>query len=142
GSDRFLHHLFRCRFCRLVICRGYQRSENQPDLTAGSNMSESSDKVVCKTPTPDKSAKQIDKWKYDVVRRAILNILKSQPDGVLFSELATLVGQNLSEYEKQNLGSVNWHTTTVKLDLEVRGEIRRFDKVHPQKLVIDYVEEE
>jgi hypothetical protein len=106
-------------------------------------MSENSDKVVCKTPTPDKtSTKSIDKWKYDVVRRAILNIIKSKPEGVLFSELATLVGQNLSEYEKQNLGNVSWYTTTVKLDLEVRGEIRRLDKVSPQQLVIDYVEEE
>src|ERR1700754_1628458 len=105
-------------------------------------MSENSDKVVCKTPTPEKTSKSIDKWKYDVVRRAILNILKSQPEGVLFSELAGLVDQNLSEYEKQNLGSVNWYTTTVKLDLEVRGEIRRLEKVSPQKLVVDYVEEE
>ena len=104
-------------------------------------MSENSDKVVCKTPTPDKTSKSIDKWKYDVVRRAILNILKSQPEGVLFSDLPALVDQNLSEYEKQNLGSVNWYTTTVKLDLEVRGEIRRLEKVTPQRLVIDMVEE-
>jgi hypothetical protein len=105
-------------------------------------MSENSDKVVCRTPTPDKTSKSIDKWKYEVVRRAILNILKSQPDGVLFSELSGLVNQNLSEYEKQNLGSVSWYTTTVKLDLEVRGEIRRLEKVTPQRLVVDMVEEE
>jgi hypothetical protein len=102
-------------------------------------MSENSDKVVCKTPTPGKMPTKIDKWKYDVVRRAILNILKSQPDGVLFSELGALVEQNLSEYEKQNLGSVNWYTTTVKLDLEVRGEIRRAEKETPQRLRIDTI---
>lgn len=102
-------------------------------------MSENSDKVVCKTPTPGKMPTKIDKWKYDVVRRAILNILKSQPDGVLFAELPGLVNQNLSEYERQNLGSINWYTTTVKLDLEVRGEIRRVEKATPQRLKIDTI---
>ncbi len=104
-------------------------------------MSEASDKVDCRTPTEGKNSTKIDKWKYDVVRRAILNILKSQPDGVLFSELANMVGQNLSEYEKQNLGSVNWYTTTVKLDLEVKGEIRRVEKSNPQRLMVDTIEE-
>ena len=105
-------------------------------------MSENSDKVVCKTPTPGKTPTRIDKWKYDVVRRAILNILKSQPDGVLFADLSGLVNQNLSEYEKQNLGSINWYVTTVKLDLEVRGEIRRVEKETPQRLRIDAIVEE
>jgi hypothetical protein len=105
-------------------------------------MSENSDKVVCKTPTPGKTPTRIDKWKYDVVRRAILNILKSQPDGVLFADLSGLVNQNLSEYEKQNLGSINWYVTTVKLDLEVRGEIRRVEKETPQRLRIDAIIEE
>jgi len=105
-------------------------------------MSENSDKVVCKTPTPGKTPTRIDKWKYDVVRRAILNILKSQPDGVLFADLSGLVNQNLSEYEKQNLGSINWYVTTVKLDLEVRGEIRRVEKETPQRLRVDAIIEE
>src|SRR5262245_41170266 len=105
-------------------------------------MNENSDKIVCQTPTEGKSPTRIEKWKYDVVRRAILNIVKSQPDGILFNELAGLVGQNLSEYEKQNLGSVNWYTTTVKLDLEVKGEIRRLDKVTPIRLVIGHSDEE
>lgn len=103
-------------------------------------MSSATEKVFCKTPS-EGTPKTIDKWKYDAVRRAILNILKSQPEGVFFSELAGMVGQNLSEYEKQNLGNVAWYTTTVKLDLEVKGEIRRLEKVTPQKLVVDYVEE-
>ena len=104
-------------------------------------MSEVSEKVVCRTPTEGKAPKTIDKWKYDVVRRAILHILKAKPEGVPFSELAQMVGQNLSEYEKQNLGSVDWYTTTVKLDLEVKGEIRRLDKVSPQVLVTDMRDE-
>lgn len=100
----------------------------------------SSEKVLCRTPTGG-VPKSIERTKYDPVRRAILNILKSQPDGVLFSELTELVSQNLSEYEKQNIGNVYWYVTTVKLDLEVKGEIRRLDKVTPQVLVIDYVDE-
>jgi hypothetical protein len=105
-------------------------------------MSEVSEKVECKNPTEGKTTVKIEKWKYDVVRRAILNILKTQPDGVLFSELAEMVGQNLSEYEKQNLGKVGWYTITVKLDLEVRGEIRRVEKSSPQRLIIDAIQDE
>jgi hypothetical protein len=105
-------------------------------------MSAVTEKIVCQTPSDGKTPKTIDKWKYDVVRRAILHILKAKPEGVLFSELSGMVGQNLSEYEKQNLGSVDWYTITVKLDLEVKGEIRRLDKVTPQVLVTDFKDEE
>ncbi len=35
---------------------------------------DSSDKVVCETPTPGKQPTRIDRWKYDAVRRAILKV--------------------------------------------------------------------
>jgi hypothetical protein len=86
-----------------------------------------------------KASHKIDKWKYEAVRRAILNNLKVREEGVLLSELAGMVEQNLSPYERQNLGNVSWYTMTVKLDLEVKGEIRRVDKSTPQRLILDYV---
>ena len=39
------------------------------------------------------------------------------------------------EDERAALGNVMWYTTTVKLEMEVAGEIRRVDGVTPQRLV-------
>jgi len=33
------------------------------------------------------------------------------------------------------LGSVGWHTTTVKLNMEVKGELQRLSGVNPQRLI-------
>ncbi len=93
------------------------------------------EKVVCETPTPGKKSTRIDKWKYDAVLKASLNVLPIRGEGLLFQELSRHVKQNLSPKELQNLGSVDWYTATVKLDLEVRGEIRRVDGATPQRLL-------
>lgn len=39
------------------------------------------------------------------------------------------------EFQLEELGSVGWYTTTVKLDLEARGEIARVESARPQRLV-------
>ena len=93
------------------------------------------DKVLCETPTPGKQATRIDRWKYDAVRRAILDSVENHKDGVLFKELPALVEGQLSGEEKKQLGSVSWYTTTVKLDMEVKGEISRVPCATPQRLV-------
>jgi hypothetical protein len=54
--------------------------------------------------------------------------------GVKFIELPGLVEQCLSPGDRESLGSVSWYTTTVKLDLEVRGEIERIAGSKPQRL--------
>jgi hypothetical protein len=48
--------------------------------------------------------------------------------------LAALVAEHLPEDELDQLGSVSWYTTTVKLDLEVKGEIERIPGSSPQRL--------
>ena len=93
------------------------------------------EKIVCETPTPGKKPTRIDRWKYAAVRRAILNALPREGEGVLFKELPGLVEKRLSGDELMRLGSVGWYTTTVKLDLEVRGEIRRIENASPQRLL-------
>ncbi|GAB4184614.1 MAG: hypothetical protein Tsb002_07780 [Wenzhouxiangellaceae bacterium] len=45
-----------------------------------------------------------------------------------------MVGETLSADEKQRLGSLAWHVTTVKLDLEVKGLIWRVPHQSPQQL--------
>jgi hypothetical protein len=96
---------------------------------------DSSDKVVCETPTPGKQPTRIDRWKYDAVRKAILKVTPRRGDGIRFSELADKVKSALPAKQLAELGSVSWYTTTVKLDLEVRGDIYRVDGARPQRLL-------
>lgn len=91
-------------------------------------------KVLCLTPTPGKQGTRIDRWKYDAVRAAILQAVPADDTGVEFKRLPDLVRQNLSADDLGHLGSVSWYTTTVKLDLEVRGEIERIPGAKPQRL--------
>ena len=83
------------------------------------------DKVLCETPTPGKQPTRIARWKYDLVRSAILAVVPADEQGVEFSKLPELVEGQLSPNDLENLGSISWYTTTVKLDLGVKGEIER-----------------
>ena len=93
------------------------------------------DKVLCQTPTPGKKPTRIDAWKVNLIRDAILKILPADAPGMRFKDLPDLVEAHLSEETKKQLGSVSWYTTTVKLDLEVKGEITRIPASKPQRLV-------
>lgn len=92
------------------------------------------DRVECRTPTPGKAPTRIDTWKYSVVRRAILAVVPRRGDGVPFAMLADLVERKLKSKDREHLGSVRWYTTTVKLDLEVRGLLERVPFRVPQHL--------
>lgn len=92
-------------------------------------------KVRCETPTPGKKPVNIEQWKYEAVKRAILKAIPKSSKGVLFKELADQVSANLSAEEKEKLGSIAWYTTSVKLDLEVKGILARITDSSPQRLV-------
>lgn len=76
-----------------------------------------------------KTGTNIDKAKYDVVREAIIDIIRKRGE-MPFSDLADAVGAKLTDFD----GSIGWYTTTVKLDLEARGEVERIPKRTPQVL--------
>ena len=86
-------------------------------------------------PDPEKQGENIVKWKYEAVRSAMLAAVPRDEPGSKFSELAGVVRESLSGQELADLGSVNWYTTVVKLDLEARGELRRLPGSGPQRLV-------
>ena len=91
------------------------------------------DKVVCKTPADGKTGTtSIPKWKYDCLRTAIINSLGD--NGLAFKDLPGAVKAQLSEAQLSKLGSVGWHVTTVKLNMEVDGEIERVSGQTPQYL--------
>lgn len=98
-------------------------------------MAKTIDKVACRTPTPGKQPTSIPRWKFDVLRSAILASLPAQGAGIPFSDLSKLVAKKVTKRELKDVGSLAWHVTTVKLELEVRGEIKRIPKSSPQRLV-------
>ena len=80
------------------------------------------DKTPCRTPE-GKSATNIPAWKFDTLRAAILDALREGP--VPWKRLTKEAGERLTAEEKAELGSLGWHATTVRLEMEVRGEIER-----------------
>ena len=93
-------------------------------------------KIICRTPTQGRSGvTRIPKWKYDCVKAAILGAFDQAPHGrVQFKNLADMARLHLTEDQLTNLGSVKWHVTTVKLNMEVEGELCRVPGLKPQTL--------
>lgn len=79
-------------------------------------------------PDPAKKGVRIEKAKYDVMRASILDLLRARGPQT-FSNLGALVEEHL---QGRFDGSVMWYYTTVKLDLEARGELRRTQGSKPQ----------
>ncbi|MCO6450647.1 MAG: hypothetical protein J5I90_07635 [Caldilineales bacterium] len=77
-----------------------------------------------------KQGVNISRDKYDAMRSAILACLADGAE-LSFSELNSAVEQRL---EGKFEGSIGWYFTTVKLDLEARGEIERVLGSKPQRL--------
>ncbi len=95
----------------------------------------SEEKTPCRTPNRD-GVTNIPSWKFDVLRAAILTVIDAAgAEGQSFRELPAAVNSRLSSDEISRMGSVGWHVTTVKLELEVRGEIARVAARSPQRLI-------
>ena len=91
------------------------------------------DRVACRTPNPGKPGQtRIPRWKFDAVRKSILDELAEGP--IPFGKLTERVHGRLDNSVREKIGSVGWHVATVKLELEVRGEIRRQEGSKPQVL--------
>jgi hypothetical protein len=75
-----------------------------------------------------KQGVSISREKYEIIRKAILSTLRAQKE-ITFMNLSRAVEKQVNgNFE----GSVTWYVTTVKLDLEARGEIKRVPKSRPQ----------
>ena len=84
---------------------------------------------VIRTLHPEKKqGVNISKEKYEIIRKAILSILRANKE-MTFMKLSRAVEKELNgDFE----GSVMWYVTTVNLDLEARGEIKRVRHSRPQ----------
>jgi len=72
--------------------------------------------------------------KYEAYRNLILEAVPGDDQGITFKGLVDVVRNRIPEEERAAMGSVTWHVTAVKLDLEARGLIQRIPKVTPQRL--------
>lgn len=95
---------------------------------------DSESRIACRTPAEGRDGvTRIPKWKFDVLRRAIRAALSN--GAVPFAELKDRVAPLLSAEDLAHMGSLGWHVTTVKLELEVRGDVSRLPGKGAQKLV-------
>ena len=86
-------------------------------------------KDMVKTLHPKKKqGVNISKEKYDIIRKAIMSTLRANRE-MPFMKLSRAVEK---EVRGNFDGSVMWYVTTVKLDLEARGEIKRVPHSRPQ----------
>jgi hypothetical protein len=83
-------------------------------------------------PEPKKPGVRIEKSKYDLMRNAILEKLRTY-GALSFEKLGNMIEEQLL---KKFDGPVIWYYTTVKLDLEARGVIRRIPNTEPQLIEI------
>lgn len=86
-------------------------------------------KDMIRTLHPEKKqGVNISREKYEIIRKAILSTLRAQKE-ISFMNLSRAVEKEVNgKFE----GSVMWYVTTVKLDLEARGEIKRVPNSRPQ----------
>ena len=77
-----------------------------------------------------KQGVNISREKYEIICQAIMSILEGQKE-MTFMKLSRAVEKQVNgNFE----GSVTWYVTTVKLDLEARGVIKRVPHSRPQLL--------
>lgn len=88
------------------------------------------DKRILTLHPQGKQGVNISQAKYDQVRQTLLGLLRRHKT-MTFAELTQAAAQALrGKFD----GSVSWYVTTVKLDLEARGEIERVAGAGPQQL--------
>jgi len=86
-------------------------------------------KEMIRTLHPEKKqGVNISKEKYEIIRKAILTTLRAEKE-ISFMNLSRAVEKEVNGIFE---GSVMWYVTTVKLDLEARGTLKRVPNSRPQ----------
>lgn len=96
------------------------------------------DRIACRTPAEGRDGtSNIPVWKYDAVSAAIEAVLKDAgPDGMLNKDLRDAVGARMRPDDLAKLGKLGWHVVTVKLEMEVRGEVVRLPGKGPMRITL------
>jgi len=88
-------------------------------------------KIQLKHPA-GKKAVSMDKAKYAVMKKALLNCLKTREEST-HSEILQTITKDFKKNKTKFVGSIEWHVEWVKLDLEARKEIKRIADSSPIK---------
>ena len=76
-----------------------------------------------------KQGAKILKRRYDAIRKAILDEVAASGE-ISFIDLTERAPKRLSHFD----GKTTWYITAVKLDLEARGELERFERDGRQQI--------
>lgn len=89
-------------------------------------------RVLCRPPNKPGAGTNVPSWKFDAVRAVILAVLRE--GDIAFQDLTAACRSHMRDEDLAKLGSLGWHVTTVKLELECREEIFRVPGSKPQRL--------
>ncbi|RSK30048.1 hypothetical protein EJA12_10725 [Bhargavaea beijingensis] len=76
-----------------------------------------------------KQGARILKRRYEAIRKAILDEVEASGE-ISFLDLTERAPKRLSHFD----GKTTWYITAVKLDLEARGELERFERNGRQQI--------
>ena len=88
-------------------------------------------KIQLKHPA-GKKAINMDKEKYILMRKAILNCLKKEGE-LTYKEMLEAITRNFKKDKTKFVGSIEWQMEWLKLDLKARKEIKRIADTSPIK---------
>ena len=89
------------------------------------------ERTPCRTPAEGRDGvTNIPTWKFEAIQRGIMNVLER--GDCPWGQLTELVKAELTEKELADMGKLGWHVISVKLELEVRGDIYRLKQKGPQ----------
>jgi len=122
---------FACRLRNAVILPAMMMGCLVPSGCGKTQQAET--KIACRSPNSEKQV-SVYEWKFDAIRAALLNVVPSDDTGVETASLRTLVTQQLPQEHLEHLGNIAWLTDTVRLEMEVRGEVERIEGAKPTKI--------
>ena len=106
--------------CALCGCGG------KPEVT------QQDPKIECRSPNkPNGPTRSVLAWKFDIAANAIRAALAKQPTGIPFDQIVAAAAQQIDKQVLETLGKPDWLVETVRLELEVRGEVERIKSGGP-----------
>jgi len=87
-----------------------------------------SEKIECHSPNKADYSVKVHKWKFDIVRERILEVVGSAKpaEGIGWEAIVKQTSSKFTEEEAKRMGKVKWFVKTVMLELEYRKELERF----------------
>ncbi|HTE25234.1 DUF6958 family protein [Flavitalea sp.] len=81
---------------------------------------------------PTKSTIEMDKSKYDLLKKLLIKILVKKQE-INFEQLLAEVNQELSDTDTAIKGSIQWNLGWVSMDMEAKHELVKDETVEPPR---------